>query len=121
RCRGRRAGCRARVAALFRNGSRRQAPGARAGLARAGGRRGGRHLADDADPRLLEREGAAGARLGAAVEELAAGIRRGATMMQTMTETFEGIRPRLFAIARRMPGLVREARDAVEGRRPHYQ
>src|SRR5262249_38192801 len=121
RCRGRRAGARARVAALFRNGSRRRAPEARAGLARAGGRRGGRHLADDADPRLLEREGAAGARLGAAVEELAAGIRRGATMMQTMTETFEEIRPLLFSIAYRMLGSVSEAEDVVQDAFLRYQ
>jgi len=54
----------------------REAAAAHAGLARAAARRGVRGGPDDQRTRLLERESQEGTRLGAAVRELAGGIRR---------------------------------------------
>src|SRR5581483_6849986 len=56
------------VAAVPRRGARRQAAAPRAGLARATRDRGGGRLDDDPDPRLVEREGEARARVDAALD-----------------------------------------------------
>ena len=93
-------------------------------------------LDDDADPRRVEREGEARARLGAALAELARGVPRGSTTpgaygasvgsMQTtaadaLAETFEDLRPLLFSIAYRMLGSVSEAEDIVQEAFLRYQ
>jgi hypothetical protein len=54
----------------------------------------------------------AGARLGAAVPLVAAGLREGGRMSRT--EEFEELRPLLFSIAYRILGSVAEAEDAVQ-------
>src|SRR5206468_12392999 len=64
------------LAAVSGPGERRQDAAPGPDLARAAGRRRGSRLGDDADPRLLEREGEARARLGAPLSELARWIRR---------------------------------------------
>src|SRR5260221_416752 len=67
---------------------------------------------DDRGARLLQRQGQAGARLGAALSVVAQGLQGGAGV--TRAEEFEELRPRLFAIAYRILGSVSEAEDAVQ-------
>ena len=76
----------------------------------AGRRDGGGH--DDRGTGLLQRQGQAGARLGAAPSVVATGF-QGRTRM-TRGEEFEELRPLLFAIAYRILGSVAEAEDAVQ-------
>src|SRR5690606_24449578 len=73
----------------------------------------------DRGPRLLQRQGQAGARLGAALPELAGRLQGGACV--TRTEQFEQLRPLLFSIAYRMLGSVTEAEDAVQETWVRYQ
>ncbi len=72
--RRRRPRARLRMVAVPRRAPGRKAAEARPGVAGALRDRRGRDLDDDADPRLVEREGEGGARLGAALEELARGL-----------------------------------------------
>ena len=67
---------------------------------------------DDRGARLLQRQGQARARLGAALPVVAPGLQGGAGM--TRAEEFEELRPLLFAIAYRILGSVSEAEDAVQ-------
>ena len=67
---------------------------------------------DDRGARLLQRQGQAGARLGAALPLVAAGLQGRAGV--TRAEEFEELRPLLFAIAYRILGSVSEAEDAVQ-------
>ena len=76
----------------------------------AGRRDGGGH--DDRGAWLLQRQGQAGARLGAALSVVAAGFQGRSRM--TRGEEFEELRPLLFAIAYRILGSVAEAEDAVQ-------
>src|SRR5215211_488833 len=69
---------------------------------------------DDRGARLLQRQGQAGARLGAALPLVAPRLQGGAGV--TRTEEFEELRPLLYAIAYRILGSVSEARTA--SRRP---
>src|SRR5207247_7629518 len=77
----------------------------------AAGRRNGGSDHDGGAP-ILQRQGQAGARLGAAVSHMARGLQRRGGM--TRTEEFEELRPLLFAIAYRILGSVSEAEDAVQ-------
>ena len=61
---------------------------------------------------FLQRQGQAGARLGADVPLVATGLQGGNRM--TRGEEFEELRPLLFAIAYRVLGSVAEAEDAVQ-------
>ena len=110
--RRRRAGPGQRVAALSRRVRRGEAAAAGPSVAgpAAGRRDGGGH--DDRGARLLQRQGQAGARLGAALSVVAAGLQGRARM--TRAEEFEELRPLLFAIAYRILGSVAEAEDAVQ-------
>ena len=74
--------------------------------------RGGGGDDDDRGARLLQRQGQAGARLGAALPVVAAGLQGRAGV--TRAEEFEELRPLLFAIAYRILGSVSEAEDAVQ-------
>src|SRR6266498_3593073 len=67
---------------------------------------------DDRGARLLQRQGQAGARLGAAVPLVAPGLQ--GRVGVTRTEEFQELRPLLFAIAYRILGSVSEAEDAVQ-------
>ena len=67
---------------------------------------------DDPGARLLQRQGQAGARLGAALPVVAAGLQGRAGVSRA--EEFEELRPLLFAIAYRILGSVAEAEDAVQ-------
>ena len=71
---------------------------------------------DDRGPRLLQRQGQAGARLAAALPLVAPGLqgRAGMTLMPARGEEFEELRPLLFSIAYRILGSVSEAEDAVQ-------
>src|SRR3954449_2602801 len=75
-----------------------------------GRRDGGGH--DDRGAWLLQRQGQAGARLGAALSVVAAGLQGRARV--TRGEEFEELRPLLFSIAYRILGSVAEAEDAVQ-------
>ena len=76
------------------------------------GRRGG-DGDDDRDPRIIEREGEARARLAADVRDAGAmASRRGSPEVDE--ELYEELRPRAFAIAYRMLGTVTEAEDVVQ-------
>ena len=109
-------------------------PPPRSGLAGPRGRRRGRGLDDDRDPRLLEREGEGGAPAGARPGE--AGARASGTGSPTgrfggrmrrramhsnpsslrveVAEAFEDLRPLLFSISYRMLGSVAEVEDIVQ-------
>ena len=63
--------------------------------------------------RLLQRQGQARARLGAALSVVAAGLQGGAGV-NAGAEEFEELRPLLFSIAYRILGSVSEAEDAVQ-------
>src|SRR5215212_10878903 len=76
----------------------------------AGRRDDGGH--DDRGARFLQRQGQKGARLGAALPVVAAGLQGGTGV--TRAEEFEQLRPLLFAIAYRILGSVSEAEDAVQ-------
>src|SRR5699024_6353465 len=78
--------------------------------------RGTRGDHDDRRARLLQREGQAGARLGAALPVVASGIQGRAEMSGAgvRTEEFEELRPLLFSIAYRILGSVTEAEDTVQ-------
>src|SRR6266581_8531127 len=76
----------------------------------AGRGHGGDH--DDRGARLLQRQGQAGARLGAALPVVAAGVQGRARVSRA--EQFQELRPLLFAIAYRILGSVSEAEDAVQ-------
>src|SRR6185295_8617371 len=107
------------VAALSGRERGSQAADARPGLAGpATGRRGGGDR-DDRRARVRQRQGEAGARLGAAVPVVAKGI-QGRTEM-TRTEEFAQLRPLLFSIAYRILGSVTEAEDAVQEAWLRYQ
>src|SRR5215217_102365 len=99
------------LAALSRRKCRDEAPNPAAQVASAAA---GRGNGEDRDPgaRVLQRQGQAGARLGAALSVVAAGF-QGRTRM-TPGEEFEQLRPLLFAIAYRILGSVTEAEDAVQ-------
>jgi nucleoside-diphosphate-sugar epimerase/DNA-directed RNA polymerase specialized sigma24 family protein len=103
---------RQRVAALSGRLRGGQAPKAAPHVAgpAAGRTDGGGH--DYRGARVLQRQGQAGARLGAALPVVAAGF-QGRTRM-TRAEEFEELRPLLFAIAYRILGSVAEAEDAVQ-------
>src|SRR6266581_2743787 len=101
-----------RVAALSGRVRRGEAAGAgpQVGGPAAGRGHGGDH--DDRGARLLQRQGQAGTRLGAALPVVAAGVQGRARM--TRGEEFEQLRPLLFSIAYRILGSVSEAEDAVQ-------
>src|SRR6266702_846570 len=101
-----------RVAALSGRVRRGEAAGAgpQVGGPAAGLGHGGYH--DDRVARLLQLQCQAGARLGAALPVVAAGLQGGAGV--TRTGEFEQLRPLLFSIAYRILGSVSEAEDAVQ-------
>src|SRR5713226_5011809 len=76
----------------------------------AGWGNGGGH--DDRGAWLLQRQGQAGARLGAALPLVAAGVQ--GRVRVSKAEEFEELRPLLCAIAYRILGSVSEAEDAVQ-------
>ena len=94
---------------------RREAAEAGPALARPAARRRGGDGDDDRDPRRLEREGEARARLAAAPPRACAGASpRAAADGDRTRSLYEELRPRAFAIAYRMLGSVARGR----GRRP---
>src|SRR5713101_4145293 len=110
--RRRRTGPGQRVAALsgrVRGGEAAYADPEVAGPA-AGWGNGGGH--DDRGAWLLQRQGQAGARLGAALPLVAAGVQ--GRVRVSKAEGFEELRPLLCAIAYRILGSVSEAEDAVQ-------
>src|SRR5262249_2734194 len=117
--RRRRPGVRRRVAAVPCRGGRREEADGGAGLARSARRRRGPRLDDDPDPRFVEREGEARARLAAALGELAGrlpGWPRGMNASE-----LAGLRPLLFSIAYRMLASVGDAEDVVQEAFLRYQ
>src|SRR5437764_2455699 len=89
----------------------RQEAAARAAVRRAAVRRRSRRGDDDRDPRSIERQGQARARVEPGASELAAGVRGGMTKREQLLDE---LRPHAFAIAYRMLGSVSEAEDVVQ-------
>src|SRR6266545_911418 len=108
----RRTGPGQRVAALPGSVRGREATDAGPQVAGAAAGRGSGGDDDDRGARLLQRQGQAGARLGAALPVVAAGLQ--GRVGVTRTEEFQELRPLLFAIAYRILGSVSEAEDAVQ-------
>src|SRR4029453_2102599 len=100
------------MASLSREVSRNKTAAPDSGVAgpAAGRRHGSGH--DDRGSWLLQRQGQARARLGAALSLMEAGLQGRARM--TRGEEFEELRPLLFSIAYRILGSVTEAEDAVQ-------